>query len=293
MIYYVKRLDLAVEKYDACIEKSVNSRIYAFSWYLDIVADNWDALILNDYEAVMPLPWRRKYFIKYVYPPAWTQQLGIFSSEEIPPHLVSDFIKAIPKKFKKITIQFNSGNILRGKNVTDKVNYILPLDKTYEVLFKNFRKDRKERVKKSNAIIEENNTAIQSLLTLFKNHYSNKYLLDKKDSEKLELLVHQLNIKNSLSVLVDVNQDKQLRAGAVFLVHKNRIYYLFSSQNASGKTFNSLSVILNKVINDNSNSDKILDFEGSMIPNIADFFKSFGAEKEVYYFYQRSFRWFL
>ena len=53
-------------KYNECIESAANSRIYAYSWYLDIVADNWDVLVLNDYEALMPLPWRSKFFIKYI-----------------------------------------------------------------------------------------------------------------------------------------------------------------------------------------------------------------------------------
>ena len=83
MIQYLKNKEIDFKKYDACIEAAINSRIYAYSWYLNIVADNWDALVLNDYEAVMPLPWRQKYFIKYIYPPAWTQQLGVFSSAEV------------------------------------------------------------------------------------------------------------------------------------------------------------------------------------------------------------------
>ncbi|WP_373942482.1 hypothetical protein OEG92_04340 [Polaribacter sejongensis] len=69
MIQYVKRKDLNILKYDACIENSIQSRIYAFSWYLDIVADNWDVLVLGDYKAVMPLPWKQKYFIKYITQP--------------------------------------------------------------------------------------------------------------------------------------------------------------------------------------------------------------------------------
>jgi hypothetical protein len=47
-------------KYDTCMAQSLNSRIYAFSWYLDAVADHWDVLVYGDYEAVMPLPWRQK-----------------------------------------------------------------------------------------------------------------------------------------------------------------------------------------------------------------------------------------
>ena len=67
MIHYVKREDLEVAKYNDCIENSIQSRIYAFSWYLDIVADNWDVLVLNDYEAVMPVPFRRKFGVNYVF----------------------------------------------------------------------------------------------------------------------------------------------------------------------------------------------------------------------------------
>ena len=46
MIKYVKRNELDIEKYNACVENSLQSRVYGFSWYLDIVADHWDALVL-------------------------------------------------------------------------------------------------------------------------------------------------------------------------------------------------------------------------------------------------------
>ena len=82
MIHYVKREDLEVAKYNDCIENSIQSRIYAFSWYLDIVADNWDVLVLNDYEAVMPVPFRRKFGVNYVYPPFWLLELRSFCKKE-------------------------------------------------------------------------------------------------------------------------------------------------------------------------------------------------------------------
>ena len=82
-IKYIHREHLDEEKYNQCIATSLQSKIYAFSWYLDIVCDNWDVLVLDDYEAVMPIPWRKKYGIKYVYPPFWVLQLGVFSNEVI------------------------------------------------------------------------------------------------------------------------------------------------------------------------------------------------------------------
>lgn len=290
MIYYLKRSQIDIVKYDGCIENALNSRIYAFSWYLDCVADNWDALILNDYEAVMPLPWRQKYFIKYIYPPAWTQQLGVFSDKEISESLVWDFIKAIPKKFKKITIQFKAGNSLSGKNVTERVNYILPLDKPYEELFKGYRKDRREKIKKNSASnsIKEDGLGLTSIIEIFKKNYVTKISIASSDFLKLKLLIQKIrdSEKARVKIVVDENQTI-VNAGALFLIFKRQLYYLFSSQNDVGKKANSLSSILDEVIKSNSNSAKILDFEGSMIPGIADFFKSFGAQKEVYYVYQK------
>ena len=174
MIHYLKRNELNIEKYDYCIETSFNSRIYAYSWYLDIVADNWDALVLNDYEAVMPLPWRSKYFIKYIYPPAWTQQLGVFSESEISKKIISIFIKAIPKKFKKVTIQFNSQNDLSLFKTQKRVNLILNLNYPYDVLYNSFRKDRKKRLRQfSNENLKIIDTVnFKELIKVFSFNYS-------------------------------------------------------------------------------------------------------------------------
>ncbi len=60
-------------KWDACIDKAGNGLVYGYSFYLDAMAKNWDALVLsagpggNDYKAVMPLTWNKKYSILYLY----------------------------------------------------------------------------------------------------------------------------------------------------------------------------------------------------------------------------------
>ncbi len=46
LIKYIQREHLDEEKYNDCIENSIQSNSYAFSWYLDIVCDNWDVLVL-------------------------------------------------------------------------------------------------------------------------------------------------------------------------------------------------------------------------------------------------------
>ncbi len=82
VIKYLKHKDIDKNKWDECINEAPNGLIYGMSWYLDRVCPGWDALVSDDYEAVMPLPWKQKMGLKYVYHPLFAQQLGVFYRRE-------------------------------------------------------------------------------------------------------------------------------------------------------------------------------------------------------------------
>jgi hypothetical protein len=125
LINYIKHTDIDKNKWNRCISAANNSIIYAYAWYLDIVSPNWDALVLNDYEAVMPLTHRKKYFLSYLFQPFFTQQLGVFSKKESQALLVQEFLNAIPTKFKLIDINLNEDNSSEGLKL--KKNYLIKL----------------------------------------------------------------------------------------------------------------------------------------------------------------------
>ena len=107
-IRLVQNKDLDKTAWDNCIGQAVNGNIYAFSWYLDIVCDEWDALVSDNYETVFPLTFRKKFGIWYLYQPFFTQQLGIFSIRHITPQIVEEFLAAIPAKYKFAEINLNA-----------------------------------------------------------------------------------------------------------------------------------------------------------------------------------------
>jgi hypothetical protein len=278
MITYVKRKNLEVDKYNACIKNSIQSRIYAFSWYLDIVADNWIVLVLNDYQAVMPIPWKKKYFIKHIAQPLFCQQLGVFSREIITQELQQKMLKNIPKKFVKISLNFNSDNFLMLKS-TPKKNYILELNKPFNLLFKSFSKGRKHAVKvgeKSNLILK--NITIFELIKLKKEFYNHIIF-----SEKLIAELSDSVLNNNKGFILGVFKNDVLLGGGFFLLSNNRITYLFSSFSTQGRKLQAASFLINSIINKYENSNFILDFEGGNLPNIGSFFKSFGAKNQQYY----------
>jgi len=283
MIQYVKRSDLNVDKYNACIENSIQSRIYGFSWYLDIVADNWDVLVLDDYKAVMPIPWKKKYFIKYVTQPLFCQQLGIFTSKSLEKEDIISFFRKIPIRFVKVSLNLNSFNYF-DDNITRK-NYILDLNKNYQSLSANFSRTRRQRVRFGKKInLEVKRVAIDKLVEIQQKNYNYEGFSD--------IIISKLSkyiIKNEKGFVLGVYKENELLGGGFFIEQKQRIIYLFSSFNNSGRKYQAASFLINFVIEKNQQKDKILDFEGGNIKSIGDFFKSFGAHKENFYQYSKSF----
>ena len=280
MIHYVKREDLEVAKYNDCIENSIQSRIYAFSWYLDIVADNWDVLVLNDYEAVMPVPWKQKYFIKYVTQPFFCQQLGVFSKHEISNEVIRNFIKEIPNKFFRISLQLNAENSIDSERLVKKNNYVLALNKTSEVLIAGFSNNRKRDLKKaisSSLIIDED----ISVKEFFKFYLLNDKYYDKHNSIK-NVLENILQIKNGSLKLYGIRSNGVLISCVLLLDDMKRVTYLVPVHNNLSKKNGAMTLLITTIIKKYQNSDYILDFEGSMVKGVASFYKSFGAEKEVY-----------
>ncbi len=294
MVTYLAHHQIDFEKYNNCIRNAKNHLLYAESWYLNIVAPNWDLLVLSDYEAVMPLPKREKYGIHYLFVPPWVQQLGVFSTTISTPEIVLKFIENIPSKFRYQNIYFNYKNTIKRKFVTIRYNYTLPLYDSYGKIYANFRKGRKsslQNAKQQNLVVKNCKNA-DKLITIFKENKGQEIKRNKNDYDLLTEIVLIGLMQNKVAVYEVFDKDENLLGGAIFLISKHRITYLFSAINELGRKLNSNSFLINTVIEKYAKTNIIFDFEGSMVPNIASFFKSFGAVKEHYYDYKPPFKLF-
>ena len=140
MIRFLTSQEINKDKWDLCINASINGLVYAQSWYLDMVAGEWDALVDDNYESVFPLVSGKKWGINYLYQPPFTQQLGIFSGKVLSEELVSRFIAAIPSKFKFAEFNLNTYN-KPGKgnfSVHQWKNHELDLIKSYDRIYKSY-----------------------------------------------------------------------------------------------------------------------------------------------------------
>ena len=286
MIKFVPHHLIDRDKYDRCISQAKNSRIYAFSWYLDCVTEKWDVLMSDSYEAVMPLPIRKKYGLNYIYTPPWTQQLGIFSQELITEEEIFQFINKIPAKFILVDYMLNASNPLKRLPHKEKNNFILSLNKSFEALLAGFNKNRK-RISKQNF----DNFQIEKkgckgiFLSLFKGQ-DKRFSITKDAVLKLEKL---LAMDNDQVHIWNVYKEDVCVGGLLWLKDQKRITYLVPVIPDEVKKEHLNTFLVNALIEEYQQQDLLLDFEGSMIPGVARFYESFGATSEIYYFYKKRF----
>lgn len=281
-LYYKQRKEIDEAKWDECISKAINGLIYAYSYYLDGMADNWDALVLNDYEVVMPLPWRKKFGFYYLYQPAFTAQLGLFG-RDINKELVEGFLQAIPGKFKLWEFPFNHKNYFELDNfkLYQRSNYVLPLNEPYEKLYSGYGENIKRNIRKSIQFGCRAITGIEinDIIELAKQQ---PHAAAETEFEKFKQLYHVLK-RNGFAKTYGVFSGKgELLASCVFIFSHNRTYYILVGNHPNGRTLGASHALIDAFIKNHAGQNLLLDFEGSDIRNLAFFYSSFGAMEENY-----------
>ena len=144
---FLERNQIDEIKWNDCILKSSNGLVYGLTWFLDEVTSDWCAFVKQEqgcYNSVFPIPYNRKLGIKYVYPPFFIQQLGLFSyrySKEEEDKAIS-FLK---QKFKFIELNLN----YKSEYGERRKNLVLQLNTEYTEIQKSFSKNHFRNLKKA------------------------------------------------------------------------------------------------------------------------------------------------
>lgn len=287
MIKHLTHNKIDKTRWDDCIRHSFNGNIYAWSWYLDIVHPNWDALVENDYERVMPLTANKKLGINYLLQPFFTQQLGIFSISNLNEDIVQDFIDAIPEKYRLTEIRLNAYN-----KVNYNINYYkrhrnieLDLIYNYQTIYNNYSSNTKKNLKKANKNILYLNRDVnpEVVINLFRSNKGKdvKHWKD-KEYQRLLTLINTAIEKECCFVYGVSDENNGTIAAAVFMVSHDRITFLFSGNDKNNKDKNAWTFLIDSVIKEFCDMPLTFDFEGSDDEGLARFYKGFGG-KEVFY----------
>ncbi len=288
MIRYLKHDEIDFEKWDACIDNAVNGIFYGYSWYLDICANSWDALVENDYRAVMPLPYRRKAGVKYIYQPFFIQQLGVFSTHHLTKAHCTRFIDAIPRQFRFGDFNMNTFNSLpvdhpfiEGAGVTYELDMITPYGQLKRKYSKNMRRNIKKALE-SGVYIAPCGRPDDVIDAFRKNRGRRKIPFSENDYRVLKHLIYTGIHKGMATIRCAYTQTNEFCAGIVFYTSHKKTVWLFSGATEAARNNNAMGLVVDDFIREYAGREQILDFEGSSDPNLARFYRGFGSKECVF-----------
>jgi hypothetical protein len=279
MIRRLKYHEIDFEKYTECLEGSEQRKYSATKDFLDITSGKqWELLVYNDYEAIMPIPFVKKFGHKIVVNPKLCQQLGVFSKKDRLE--INDlFLNFFEEKYNIWYYAFNAENKL-SKQLNQRQNFLI-YPNNYENIRQKYSPKRKRKLRLDEEVLQNSevkNVAVTEALEFI----SQNMIGAKNERDKVKFL----------QIFADFDKAQHLKLTA-FFYHNTIInliaVYTDNKTIALLGTFNDKkhiklsgsSVIIDYIISENI-QDKIFDFEGSDVPAIEEFFRGFRPELQMY-----------
>lgn len=287
---FLNRDQIDIERWDRCVITAPNGLIYARSFYLDAMAENWCAIVKGDYQYVMPLTWNKKFGFSYLYQPFFTKTLGVFGESTVP-FEISSFLNSIPQKYKYWDIDLNEFNFVFNKNLRfnlhnyARTNYFLPLEKDYPDLQRQYKRLAKRMKKKAsdNKIEVTKGVDPVQIIHLYKKEYNYRHRFIREAIYKKIGLCISFAYKNKLAeTYIASSLSGETLAYYIILRDEKFIYSLLGGSTSMGKKMGAFYLLTDTIIKEHAGSDKTFRFEGSDIPGISFFDALFGPEKATY-----------
>lgn len=291
-LHLLPHTDFSLSCWDTFIAASPQRVVYAYSWYLEVVSPQWQALVLEEegiWKAIMPLPVQKKWGLNVVQQPFYCQFLGIFTAPPVELATVQNaFLEALSTHFRYVSSY--SGRFLREQfppqfESQRCCTHLFPLDAPYPTLRQRYSPDRRMNLRRAQNFGWElqESREIDPMIQLFQeNHAANiQGGVAETAYELLRKVVEVLRPQNAARIVYAL-KDGKIEAGALFAVHDQRIIYLFNAASPVGRKGNARTLLIDQLIQTYANSGYIFDFESPEKASIASFYASFGAQPERY-----------
>lgn len=288
MIRYLKPGEIDIERWDDCVEKAENGNQYATSSWLNSWC-RWHALVLNNYEAVMPLPMKQMGLIKISRQPLFTQQLGVFGLN-VSPQVVGNFLAAVPHGWLggigRLHLYLNTANSVVHApafyQISERITHHIRLDLGLPAMNENALRSVKKA--ESFGLLAMPAYDIQQVLDFVIHHSEKIKTVNARQwgtYRKAVLSQHQLGRVEAWQI---VNPDSELHAAAIFLRFLKTAVYSLGASSSAGRDKGGMPFLMHSFFQQCRRTKEvdIIDMAGSMQPGIARFFKSLGGVEVIY-----------
>jgi hypothetical protein len=279
---HLKNHEINFIKWDNCINNAHNGSIYAFSWYLDIICEEWEAIVQEDYQAVMPLLIKKRSGIKHVYNTILANQLGVFSTEILDEEMTNTFLRKVNQTYKVFSVNLNKFNRVNPTLFRQKKN------NTYEFdLISNYNFIRGSY---SEAVFDNIERAKRKMLNILRGltpgefmdfiDYRSVMISGRRKKETVKKLGQVLGfvINHGLGdIYAAFSEENHLCAAVFFLKSKRKASVLYSGVTREGIRLKAMELLIDRFIQKNAEKNITLSFENLVVPDREKFFSGFGA----------------
>ncbi|MEL6649861.1 MAG: GNAT family N-acetyltransferase [Bacteroidota bacterium] len=288
--------------WDAFIKAAPEGGLFSLHAYLSIVRPGWQAAVVIDkeqWQAVMPFYRERKWGFSRIGQPAFTQYWGpvfaSFGERSTYKHY------SWKKKVLECMLPAWAQDHLLVMNCSPAFDYPMPFYEagyelhtryTYQLdlrldkdrLWANMDSSQRRKIRKAQQTPEAIQDRFQpeELLSLYhtQKQAGNDILGVARSAESIipQLLT---TLPNELpTYLRAYRRDEKIIAAACFAEHQDSCYYLFGTYDPQLSQGGEMAALMWDVIQ--ATSCAIFDFEGSMVPSIARFFRRMGGQPKAY-----------
>ena len=286
-----------------CADKKTIIPLFYNSWYLDAAcgSDNWGvAIYKTDHDivqAIWPYHMKSKLGLNYITMPSLTPYLGpwiLTSDIEKEVYVTGErhkILTELNKKIPKVSLcrihsHPDQSNLLalQWSGYKEYKRYTYRLDLKKEHIWQELNAKQRNIIRKAG-----NRLKINQSYDIDKFYQYNKFTFERQSMdipyslEKIRSLYSELSTRGCCTLLEANDKSKNNTHGMILLGHDSlSVYLLAIGSIAELRNQGCIPLLIWEAISMFRDSHQIFDFEGSMIPRIERFFRSFGGALTPY-----------
>jgi hypothetical protein len=294
----------SLEIWDDFVDKSPQGCIFCRSWWLKAVCpDEFEILTLRKSGRIiagMPLPISRRFYNRIISMPMLTQTLGVLLepptsakyearlSKEM--EMVTALIEAMPGfSYFSARFHYTFTNWLpfywAGFNQTTRYTYVIEDLTNQKELHDNLSPQIRNKIRKAEAqgvsIVESDD--IDILIEMNKKTFARQGLPFPFPRELIQRIDKECSLRDARRIFLAKDSSGSIHSALLVVFDKKSMYNLMQGGDPALRSSGANPLAMWRSIQFAREVTAKYDFEGSMIPNVEPFFRSFGAVQLPYF----------
>ncbi len=291
---------------DFLAKLSVGLPIFFQPWWLDAVAgpNGWDARMARDksgeVQAVWPFAPGRKYGLAFLSPPPLCPGLGprLLSSGGPPKRhrrhdrewsLYTDLIDQLPDAYFRVgKSEYDAPNLMpflrRKWQVGVRYSYVFPPYNATQDLWQGLAGRTRTAIRKARELLRvESSSDGMQLYDICQKSYAHRGSALTISRTLFDRLLGHILERESGRLLKAVDEQGRVHAMQLCVWDTRSAYNLIQGSDPELRASGANALLLWHAIEAQAETGRSFDFEGSQLPGVEEFFRSFGAPMRPYY----------